>query len=397
VKIIAIIDKKIGEGGGFDQSLNAILQMKRICKDQFEFEVFTSCQENTPYLSKLGIDHTYFSYSLFDRLLAVLGVSAWCQIFQRRFKYIGRFEKSLIKHNCDLVYFVSDSSRVAALQNLNYIITVWDICHRDTPEFPEVRNFHEFHKRESRYVNYLAPAFLVITDSPQLVDRASKYYGIDRNRFLAMPFSPSPFLNQVQVSSKVSVLNKYDLDEGYFYYPAQFWAHKNHIRILQALLVLGKEKNWIPKVVFSGKDYGNLSYLKKFVEKNGLNDYVSFLGFVPSDDMKGLYEGALAVVMPTYFGPTNLPPLEAWSVGKPLIYSEHLAEQAGDAALLVNPDDAQELAMAMHACLDEQKCSQLVGFGVARLNEIDAQRKVAEEALSYELEKFSVRRLCWES
>lgn len=40
-------------------------------------------------------------------------------------------------------------------------------------------------------------------------------------------------------------------------------------------------------------------------------------------------------------------------MAKPLIYSEHLAEQAGEAALLVNPDNAENLAMAIYACKDE--------------------------------------------
>jgi len=65
------------------------------------------------------------------------------------------------------------------------------------------------------------------------------------------------------------------------------------------------------------------------------------LGFVPIEDMRGLYEGSLAIVMPTYFGPTNIPPLEAWTLEKPLIYSTHLAEQAGDAALLIDPNNAK--------------------------------------------------------
>jgi glycosyltransferase involved in cell wall biosynthesis len=396
VKIIAIIDCKIGSGGGFDQSLNAIIQMKRICENQFEIELFTTCKENIPFLDKLGLSSTYFSYSILDRLVALVGRSSWWHYFQKLAKYNGPFEKKLLKRGCDLVYFVSSSDRVATLQSLNYITTVWDLCHRDSPEFPEVRNFHEFHLRESLYKNYLSPAFLVITDSNQLIDLASSRYGINRERFLEMPFAPTPFIESDQLDNDYDMLSKYKLDEGYFYYPAQFWAHKNHIRILQSLLILREEKNWQPVVVFSGKDYGNLSHLKKFVKEHKLDTQVKFLGFVPTDDMLGLYEGSLAVVMPTYFGPTNLPPLEAWSVGKPLIYSKHLVGQAGDAALLIDPDNADELAMAMNSCKDDQKRLQLVEAGKKRLIEIDAQRKLAEEKLYYELEKFALRRACWE-
>ena len=51
--------------------------------------------------------------------------------------------------------------------------------------------------------------------------------------------------------------------------------------------------------------------------------------------------------MPSYFGPTNLPPLEAWAVGTPVIYPEAFKAQAGDAAILFDYDDPRSLADAI--------------------------------------------------
>ena len=65
-----------------------------------------------------------------------------------------------------------------------------------------------------------------------------------------------------------------------------------------------------------------------------------FLGLVPDEDIPALYEGALALVMPAYYGPTNLPPLEAVTLGCPVIYSDlpGCREQMGDAALYCDLD-----------------------------------------------------------
>jgi glycosyltransferase involved in cell wall biosynthesis len=272
--------------------------------------------------------------------------------------------------------------------------TVWDLCHRDAPEFPEVHEFGAFFARERHYRNNLGPAVVVLTDSDRLAKSAADRYGIDPDRFLPMPFAPSPFLDQVHSMSKDAVLGKYRLEEGHFFYPAQFWAHKNHIRILEALLLL-KADGWDPKVVFCGKDFGGRSHLEAFVSNQGLQKQVMLLGFVPAEDMRGLYESSIAVVMPTYFGPTNLPPLEAWSLGKPLIYSAHLAEQAGDAALLVDPDNAGELATAMRRCKDPAVRAQLVEAGRRRLQYVAEQREAAENALLRRLDQFAARRRCW--
>ena len=234
----------------------------------------------------------------------------------------------------------------------------------------------------------------VLCDSKILVKRTIQRYGVDKERLIAMPFTAAPFTGKQHALSKAEVLKKYDINEGYFFYPAQFWSHKNHVRILQALKILkdqGKEHHF----VFCGKDYGNLEYVKDVVSQLNLEKQITFVGFIPADDIRGLYEGCSAVVMPSYFGPTNLPPLEAWAIGKPLIYSAHLSEQAGDAALLFDPDSATELANAITAVLEPVVFQKLIKNGKRRLIEIDEERILAEKDISTKLDILAKRRFCW--
>ncbi len=395
IKVIAIVNNKIGVGGGFDQALNAVVQMQRLSQNGFKFEVFATHKSSIDLLNQLGVAATAIKISIFDKLIIKLRQAIFNQRLMVYLNLIGPLEKKLIKHKCDVVYFVTPSNLSASLQVLNYISTLWDLSHRENPEFPEVRNFGAFYVRERNYQHNIGPALLTLTDSQRLADMASKYYGIDRNRFLEMPFVPAPFLDERHSVNKELVRKKYHIDYEYFFYPAQFFAHKNHIRILQALLHLARTENWRPMVVFTGKDYGNLAYIQDFIRTYRLESQVKILGFVPSEDMRGLYENATAVVMPTYFGPTNMPPLEAWAHGKPLIYSAHLAEQARDAALLVDPDNEIELSAAMLSCTKPEVCKALVTAGTKRLADIVAQRDGAEAELCLLLEKFAARRLCW--
>ena len=394
MKIIAVLEGTDARGGGFNQALNAVLQMRRICDGRFDFEVFTDVRSNLAHLTKLGVAATFFSFSLSDRLARYLTSSPRLQVRFKRLGLMGRFERQLLDHGCDLAYFVTPSGSSAALQRLNYIATLWDLCHRDTPEFPEVREFGELTVREDGLRTELAAAFAILTDSAALADAASRRYGIDRDRLLAMPFAPAPQLESGSAKDKASVLAKYRLNEGYFFYPAQFWAHKNHIRILQALLVL-RDAGHRPAVVFAGGDQGSRCHVDDFARRNKVEGQVRFLGFVPAEDLRGLYEGSRAVVMPTYFGPTNLPPLEAWLLGRPLVYSSQCHEQAGEAALLVDPDDAKALADAMTACDDEATRNRLVAAGKSRLREIEEERLRAETALLARLSQFASRRVCW--
>ena len=395
IKVAAILDNQIKVGGGFNQALNAIAQMQRLSQDQFIFEVLTTNKENISLLNRLGIEAFCVRISILDKILIKLSQNNLWQSLQSRLKIIGSLEKKLLYKGFDLVYFVTPSNLCLALQKINYIATLWDLCHRENPEFPEVRNFGEFFSREKAFRNIFGPALVTLTESNSLANMASQYYGIERNRFLAMPLTPSPFLSALQSTNNSEVLEKYRIKSGYFFYPAQFWAHKNHMRILQALVALRQRNNWFPVAVFSGTDCGNKNHVINFVKNNNLESQVIILGFVPPEDMRALYENSIAVVMPTYFGPTNLPPLEAWSLGIPLIYSAQLASHAGNAALLVDPDSIDDLVNAMKLCKSQELRSVLIKAGYQQLDNINQHRKNAEIELLELIKKFTLRRGCW--
>ena len=395
MKIIAIIEKPITSGGGFNQALNAIQQMSRLSVDKFDFSVVTSAKKNIDFLKRLNIKTDYVAITFFDKILSRLFPGRiWGQILAK-LKIVGPFEKQLIKKNCDLVYFVEQSSRSECLQNLNFIETVHDLCHQDQLEFPEVRTFGEFRSRELVFQNTLKCAFIVMADSEELADKINSRYGVDRDRIVTMPFSPSPFLKEPQVSNSLNILKLYKLNYGYFFYPAQFWAHKNHYRIIEAVKLLHQEGTQC-RVVFVGGDKGNYTFLDRIIRGYGLSNYIQSLGFIPAEHMMALYENCQAVIMPTYFGSTNLPPLEAWLLGKPLIYSKLFSEQSGNAALLIDPDNANSIANAMKSMMDESISKKYIKKGYERLKEISSIRKISEKKLFAKLLQFEQKRQCWE-
>ena len=133
-----------------------------------------------------------------------------------------------------------------------------------------------------------------------------------------------------------------------------FGRTKNHIYILEALQIL-KNEGVCVNAIFSGSNRGNLEYILEMAKAMGLEDLVHYIGFAPNNEIKSLYTQSLALVMPTYFGPTNIPPLEAFSLGVPVIYSDlpDLKEQVGNAALLCNLNDPHSLAVHLKNILQD--------------------------------------------
>ena len=137
--------------------------------------------------------------------------------------------------------------------------------------------------------------------------------------------------------------------EEYFVYPAQLWAHKNHIGIIEALARINSVNKQKIHVAFVGSNKGNLDYLKNEAAKLGVKEQVHFLGFIPTEDLFALYKNAIGSLYMTFLAVEGLPPAESFVTGCPVIASRNsgLIEQVGEAGILVDPLDSNELADAM--------------------------------------------------
>ena len=238
-----------------------------------------------------------------------------------------------------------------------FVCPIFDLNHRLQPEFPEVSESGEIQRREYFYVNTCRFATLVLADSE--VGRANilQFYGeyIEADRIRILPYYP-PIVRRPVASEadRDRVSRTYPLPSRYFFYPAQFWPHKNHNLIIQALDLIRKDRDETVHVVFCGSysDYYRARQyreLRETIEQLDLSENVSFLGSVPEADMPALYAMSVGLVMPTFFGPTNIPPLEAWFYERPVICSDipGIRQQIGDAGLLVDPRSPAALAEAM--------------------------------------------------
>ena len=79
----------------------------------------------------------------------------------------------------------------------------------------------------------------------------------------------------------------------------------------------------------------------------------------------------------------------------PLIYSKLFSEQARNAALLIDPDDANSIAYAMKSMLDETISDKFIKNGFKPLQEITIIKKKAEEQLISRIIQFEKKRQCW--
>jgi glycosyltransferase involved in cell wall biosynthesis len=298
------------------------------------------------------------------------------------------------KHHIDFIWFVTPAYEPT---DVPYLATVWDLQHRLQPWFPEVGNRREWEGREAYITPYLKRATYIVTPNQVGQKEITLFYQIPEDRILCLPH-PTPELVPITLEDERATLAKYSLEPGFLFYPAQYWTHKNHANVLFALKILKETYGLMLTVVFVGSDKGNLAYLKTLAVMLNVQSQLHFLTFVSDRELTAFYKSALALIYPSFFGPENLPPLEAFSVGCPVIAANVSGanEQLGDAALLFNPSRAEEIATAIKTLIeDPQQRETLIARGSKRAKQTTSLH-YARRVLSV-LDEFESTRRCWGS
>jgi len=258
----------------------------------------------------------------------------------------------------DLLVFPAPAA-LAFECGLPYFMAVHDLQHRLQPEFPEVSNGGVWQRREYLFRNGVRFAQGILVDSEVGKEDVLRFYGdqISADRLHVLPFLPGQQVETERVleAKKAAVRQKHNLPERFFFYPAQFWLHKNHSRLIHAIHILRATHQIDAPLVLAGANNGGPpEEARDLVFKNalllaeqlGVRDLIRYLGYVNDDEMAPLYSQAAALAMPTFFGPTNIPVLEAWALGCPVLSSDirGIRDQVGEAGVLVNPRNPSALA-----------------------------------------------------
>jgi glycosyltransferase involved in cell wall biosynthesis len=273
--------------------------------------------------------------------------------------------REVVNENCDLWIFPRQdiwSSRFP----VPVLAAVHDLMHRYEPHFPEAGGLVRGRYRQ-RYMQELIECSMgILVDSEVGKQQVLESFAADSGKVFILPYVPPAHIYETRVSSEFNL--KYRLPGKFLFYPAEFWPHKNHLRLIDAIARVRASCGDIHLILAGsfGKEY---SRVRSHVEKLGLQDHVHFAGYLPEADMPEFYRRARALVFPTFFGPTNIPPLEAFALACPVAASRiyGMPEQLGDAALLFDPRSEEQMAECIQRLwTDDHLCQQLSLNGLRR-------------------------------
>jgi glycosyltransferase involved in cell wall biosynthesis len=163
----------------------------------------------------------------------------------------------------------------------------------------------------------------------------------------------SIFYEETNHDKILQIKNKYHISSSdYILSVCTLEPRKNLVLLIKAFKKLIKQdSNFDLKLVLIGSNGWNSSLLiEEIKEINCIsNNQIILTGFVPDEDLSGLYSGAHIFVYPSLYEGFGLPVLEAMKCGVPVICSNNssLPEVVGNSGILVNPESSDELANAI--------------------------------------------------
>jgi glycosyltransferase involved in cell wall biosynthesis len=343
-------------GGGFNQNLSFILALKNKQFDNCNFIFLTDNYNLVIFLKDQNIDFLYFKKSFLRSFFLRLSNNLFFKKILKKLNIKNPFHSFLLSNNIDFLIFNSPSYYVNYSEEINYACSIWNTEIRTFNNFIEFIS-DNFHYQDNLIKKIVDKAFRILVFSKKNKEDLLKYYLCNQDKIIIqslIPYLPTIYNKKKNQIDFHDLFLKLDLDTSkkWFFYPAQFWSHKNHRYVIDSLKFLdGQEHNDI-NFIFTGNDKGNLNYIKMLIKKNKVENRIKIFSYLKDEEIIAIYKNCFAVVIPTYVGRSSLPLLESLFFKKIIFYSKDILDyNFHDKIHAIDLNNPQDLSNKIKDCI----------------------------------------------
>jgi len=234
------------------------------------------------------------------------------------------------------------------------LITVHDLTFLYYPQFltdESRRYYNDQIERAVRVADHIS------ADSTNTKDDLVRLLNVPPAKVTVVLLAPNPIYRVMDEATCTQVVTRLGLSRGFLLFTGTLEPRKNVTGLLTAYRMLCDRKPSAPPLVLAGRRGWLYDEIFQRIGQLKLTDRVRFPENLPDEDLVALYNAASLFVLPSFYEGFGLPVLEAMACGAPVICSDRgsLPEVAGDAALLINPDDPAGLADALERVLEDDR------------------------------------------
>lgn len=230
------------------------------------------------------------------------------------------------------------------------VLTIYDMIPVLHPEFFTAK-IHRRFVTTLNSIDYKKDWIICISESTK--NDFCNYTGMNPERVFVTPLAASEYFHPVIDQGAIAAtLQRYGIPSSpYLLSLSTLEPRKNLGFLIRCFAQLFQEHPSldINLVLVGVSGWKNADIFQAVEQHPQLKSRIFFTGYVPDADLSAIYSGALAFVYPSLYEGFGLPPLEAMQCGIPVITSNtsSLPEVVGDAGILINPRQPDELCQAM--------------------------------------------------
>ncbi len=270
----------------------------------------------------------------------------------------------LLRHNLDI--FHATDFIPPQFGARHHIITVHDLTFLHYPQFLTAESRRYYNQQINYAVHH---ADHILTDSTASKNDMISMLGVPASKITVHLLGVDPDFQPLPPETIDHYQRALDLPERYLLFVGTFEPRKNIDGLVEAYRILRGEMPDAPPLVLAGRTGWNFDRIRERIEAFGLDDHLLWREAVPQDAMPALYNGAVALLTPSFYEGFGFPALEAMASGTVPIVSNRssLPEVVGEVGIQVNPEDHAAIAAAMrHALTDEDWRREQVARGLER-------------------------------
>jgi glycosyltransferase involved in cell wall biosynthesis len=283
-------------------------------------------------------------------------------------------KKDLTKLKIDLYHGLSHEIPIGIQKtNIRSVVTIHDLIHERYPEQYNPVDVRIYNKK-FRYACKHADKIIAISE--QTKKDILDFYKTPEEKVTVTYQSCNPSFGELLPDAQKKIIRlKYELPAKFLLYVGSIIERKNLLGICKAIFILRNESSTPLVVIGDGGKYKQ--QVKDFIKQNDLEKKIIFLSERPSaissktfqngEDLPAIYQLATALVYPSFFEGFGIPVLEALWSRLPVITSNtsSLPEVGGDGVFYVDPQSAEEIAVAMKRfCNDPEFAKDLKEKGL---------------------------------
>lgn len=331
-----------GWAGGLNYIKNLLFAISRLKQRRIEPCVIAGYTTDPALLSL----YEPYAQIIQTRIFDEKSFSWFCHVLQGRLHGADtQLDHLLHKHQISIFsHYLVGVKRKAFYRTIGWIP---DFQHLHLPEmFTAV----ELARRNLSYANIAARSDVVVLSSLDACNDFRRFAPAHANKARILHFVAQPDMRSSQEVNRDTIEKKFDFHGKFFYLPNQFWKHKNHRIVFEAVKLLKQQGRQVT-ILCSGhmndsRNHGHIVQLAGFVKQNNLGEQIRFLGMIDFCDLTWLIRNCVAVVNPSLFEGWSTTVEEAKSIGKGMILSDLPVhrEQNPLRSVFFDPRDPDQLA-----------------------------------------------------